>query len=368
MEIGTELRLFPACFVEFPPYVEGRSATFFLAAEEYVAQHCPFSAHTAYLFTWQLSPTVVMGRNQVAHQEVDLEFCRREGIDVVRRKSGGGAIFADERNIMTSLVTGAGAVEPLFQAYAAAVSQALNQSLDPLQAFTEVSGRNDILLNYEKDGERLSGKICGNAFYHLTDCRTNAAEGASMTSRNIVHGTMLYDTDAHLMQNALHPDLSKLQSSGVKSVRSRVALLKDVLPFGVKELRSELRRRLTDRSIVLADADVQAIELMEQEYRTPQFLYGRKAQLDTCIKRRIPRVGTLELALKLHNGRVEELNLAGDFFEQGQAERAFRRAFVGHAFTPTVIAERIAAEHPETAVRHLRGDDLLAMLTDVGSH
>lgn len=350
--------LFPACYVEFPPYVEGRSATFFLAAEEYIAMHCPFGSPaeipaddrptTAYLFTWQLRPTVVMGRNQVAHQEVDLDFCAIEGIDVVRRKSGGGAIFADERNIMTSLVTGSGRVEPLFQAYAAAVSQALNS----LGAETTVSGRNDIVLCYERDGERASGKICGNAFYHLSD-------------RNIVHGTMLYDTNPRLMQGALHPDQSKLQASGVKSVRSRVALLKDVLPFGVDELRRQLRLKLTDRSLRLTDEDVQKIEEIEREYRTPEHLYGRKAEQSTVLKRRIDGVGTLELHLSLMNGRVESLHLAGDYFEtDGSAEAVFRTAFEGHPFTPTSIRERIETVHPELTIRHLDAEPLLQMLTE----
>lgn len=349
--------LFPACYVEFPPTVEGRSATFFLAAEEYVARHADFSPVAgrpqAYVFTWRLRPTVVMGRNQVAHQEVDLDFCQREGIDIVRRKSGGGAIFADERNIMTSLVTGGGAVEPLFQAYAHAVSGALNE----LGATTEVSGRNDIILTCPspREGEGMevtTGKICGNAFYHLT-------------GHNIVHGTMLYDTDPRLMQGALHPDQTKLQASGVKSVRSRVALLKDVLPFGVADLRDHLRRLLTDRCIVLDEEAVAAIEEIEREYRTPEFLYGRRAELNTVIRQRIQGVGTLELHLALHNGKVESLQLMGDFFHsEDDAEVLFRQAFQGYAFTPKVIGERIAAVHPERAVRNLTAEALIAFLIE----
>ncbi|MGM9696213.1 MAG: biotin/lipoate A/B protein ligase family protein, partial [Alloprevotella sp.] len=98
-------------YVEMPSSVEGKRAPFYLAAEEYIAHNLPADD---YLFTWQIGPTVVMGRHQVAHLEVDLDFCRAEGIDVIRRKSGGGCIFADYNNIMVSRVTGSGPIEPIF--------------------------------------------------------------------------------------------------------------------------------------------------------------------------------------------------------------------------------------------------------------
>ena len=229
---------FPACYVAFPEGYEFRRAAFYLAAEEYVARTLP---EGNYLFTWRLRPTVVMGRNQVAHQEIDLDFCRQHGIDIIRRKSGGGAIFADERNIMVSLITGAGPVESLFAEY----SRCVSDCLCALGAPTSVSGRNDIVLE-GRDG-LAGGKVCGNAFYHLSD-------------RNIVHGTMLFDTNPELMDGALHPDVSKLKSAGVKSVRSRVALLKDYLPFGVERLQEALRERLTHITVELSEADVRAIE------------------------------------------------------------------------------------------------------------
>ena len=331
MSENQQLHYFPACHVCLPAGTEGRSCAFYLAAEEYVAQHLPFDTpNQAYLFNWILQPTVVMGRNQVAHQEVDLDFCKREGIEVIRRKSGGGAIFADTRNIMTSLITGAGAVEPLFEEYAAAVSGGLRT----LGAPTTVSGRNDITL----EG---GGKICGNAFYHLTN-------------RNIVHGTMLYDTDPRLMQGALHPDVSKLKSAGVKSVRSRVALLKDYLPFDVRELRRRLITLLTDRTVTLNDDDVAAIEQIEQSYYAPEYLLGSSAHADVARGGRADGVGTLMLHFSLQGSLISDITLSGDYFELSPDPTAdFRKAFVGKAFTSDGLQAAIAVLHPEQVIRNL---------------
>lgn len=326
---------FPACFVELPSHTEHRRAPFYLAAEEYIAQTLPVGN---YLFSWQLGPTVVMGRNQVAHQEVDLDFCRREGIDVVRRKSGGGAIFADSRNIMWSLITGEGAVEPLFVEYAEEMARALNE----LGADVELSGRNDIVL---RDG----GKICGNAFYHLPN-------------RNIVHGTMLYDTNPRLMQGALHPDVSKLQAKGVKSVRSRVALLKDHLTFGVDELRVRLRHLLCDRSIELDDRAVKEIEQIEQDYYDPTYLYGQSALSDVCREARIEGCGTLALHFALRGTLIERVTLAGDFFELGLAQETFNQTFAGKTFTPECLQQALLEHHPERTIRNLTTEALAKLL------
>lgn len=326
---------FPACYVELPIETEGRRASFYLATEEYIA--ASLSADN-YLFSWQLHPTVVMGRNQVLHQEVDLDFCRAEGIDVIRRKSGGGAIFADQRNIMWSLVTGQSAVEPLFTDYAETMANALCE----LGAKVEISGRNDIIL-------QGGGKICGNAFYHLLH-------------RNIVHGTMLYDTDPRLMQGALHPDVSKLQAKGVKSVHSRVALLKDYLPFGVDELRRRLRPILCNRSVRLGNADVRAIEEIEQGYYDPEYLYGQTMQYDIARETRIEGCGTLGVHFTLRGTLITDIRISGDFFELGDAAEAFGRAFIGHPYTPQSLEQAIRDYHPELTIRNLTAEQLLAIL------
>lgn len=328
---------FPACFVEFCDGNKSRSAAFYLAAEEYIARNLPADN---YLFTWIVSPTVVIGRNQSVEEEVNLPYCREHHIDVVRRKSGGGCIYADEGNIMTSWITGSGAVEPLFAEYAAQVCSCLRN----LGAPVEVSGRNDIRLSE-------GGKICGNAFYHLPE-------------RNIVHGTMLYDTANSHMGQALLPSPNKLKHHGVQSVRSRIGLLKDVLDIDIYTLRNHLRHSLCDRTLRLSATDIQAIEAIETQYY--QSAYRVPAQSAHAIRHSayIPHCGTLTILLEVApDGKINGVDLTGDFFENENADTAFRKALTGKAYTKAELTDAVLATHPETSIRGLTTDALMDLLT-----
>ncbi len=213
---------FPACFVDFPPEAESKGAAYFLAAEEHIARTFP---PDNYFFVWQTPPTVVYGRHQIIENEADLDFCRREGVEVVQRKSGGGCIYSDGNNLMLSLITRRTSVKRLFAEYSETVAALLTR----LGAPAEATGRNDIMLCTGR-------KVCGNAFYQTR-------------TRNIVHGTMLYDVDVRRMSGCLTPDARKLARHGVKSVPQRVGGLKDLLPLSIDELRAALIDGLTNRRI-----------------------------------------------------------------------------------------------------------------------
>ncbi len=280
-----------------------------------------------------------MGRHQVAEQEVNLDFCRAENIDVIRRKSGGGCIYADEGNIMFSLVTKAGAVEPLFAAYAAEVATGLRK----LGANVEVSGRNDIRL---ADG----GKVCGNAFYHLPN-------------RNIIHGTMLYNTDMRRMTGALTPPESKLRAAGVESVRSRIGLLKDHISCTIEGLQRGILQQLCDKQIMLTAADVAAIEEIEKGYYAPEYLFPKSVRAEFCNSRRIEGCGQVEIHIALRSERIADVDIRGDFFETEDANVAFRAALCGCPFTPKELAAAIAEHSPQRSIRGLTAKDLLEILT-----
>ena len=175
-----------------------RSLAFYLAMEEYVAKEVDEEA----FFVWRVEPTVIFGRNQVLENEVNLEYCAKHDVDIVRRKSGGGCVYSDLGNIMVSYVSRRGDVSEVFDRYMTAMTQALRALGVP----AEKSGRNDIMLE--------GRKISGNAFHQLPD-------------RSIVHGTLLYSTDLEALTEAIKPPVEKLLRHGVESVRQRVLNLSE---------------------------------------------------------------------------------------------------------------------------------------------
>ena len=214
-----------------------RSLAFWLAMEEFVAG----SVEDEAFFVWKVSPTVIIGRNQVLEAEVNLDYCRQHDVKVVRRKSGGGCVYADKGNLMISYISRRGDVAAVFDRYLSAMTACLrSMGLD-----AEKSGRNDILV-----GGR---KVSGNAFHQLPD-------------RSIVHGTLLYDTDFDALEEAIRPPMEKLHRHGVASVRQRVVNIKAHLSADSVHDVEDLERLLTDYfcdgEIVLPSESIGEIEAL----------------------------------------------------------------------------------------------------------
>ena len=223
-----------------------RSLAFYLAMEEFVAREIEGEA----FFVWRVEPTVIYGRNQVLENEVNLEYCREHGVDIVRRKSGGGCVYSDLGNIMVSYVSRRGDVSEVFDRYMTALTEALRALGVP----AEKSGRNDILVE--------GRKVSGNAFHQLPD-------------RSIVHGTLLYSTDLEALTEAIRPPVEKLQRHGVESVRQRVMNLSEYVALmtdpddalkSPEALEEYLVGYFTDGEIRLNENDVEKIKLITDTY------------------------------------------------------------------------------------------------------
>lgn len=219
-----------------------RKLSFYLAMEEYVAGVMDEEA----FFVWRVAPSVIIGRNQVLENEVNAGYCNEHGVEVFRRKSGGGCVYSDMGNIMISYVSRRGEVSEVFDRYLSGLADALRS----LGLDAQKSGRNDILV----DGRKVSG----NAFHQLPD-------------RSIVHGTLLYSTDLEALTEAIRPPLEKLQRHGVESVRQRVRNLSEYSSLhsaleSPDALMDYLIDYFTEGEVALDDRDVAIIAGNEEQF------------------------------------------------------------------------------------------------------
>jgi len=221
-----------------------RRLSFYLAMEEYVARHDDDGDS---FFMWQVKPSVIFGRHQVLHNEVNVDYCREHGIELYRRKSGGGCVYADMSNVMFSYITHEGNVNMAFNRFVGMVLLVLRKMGIEAVGTTH----NDIMI-----GDR---KVSGTACYHLSGC-------------SIVHSTMLYDTDMENMLRAITPSTEKLQSKGIQSVRQRITLLKDHTTLSLDAFKSLVKVTLCDGERQLTLADVKAIEQLERDYTDIEFI------------------------------------------------------------------------------------------------
>lgn len=312
------------------------SLPFYLAMEEYVARVMPAQD---YFFMWQVAPTVIFGRNQLLANEVNVEYCRRNGIQFYRRKSGGGCVYADEGNIMLSYITPDTNVNFTFNRYMLMVEHALGK----LGIDARTTGRNDILI-----GDR---KVSGNAFYHLP-------------ARSIVHGTMLYDTNLEQMSGATTPSQAKLESKGVKSVRQHVTTVKEHLDISIDQFKESLQSSLCNETLLLTAADIAVIEDMAREYIRPEFIYGRHFASTSFSTVRIEGVGEFHVDLVVTDGVIQKVNLSGDFFLVGDLDRMLLAKLRNVRFERNAVEKALDGVECGDVIMNLKKEQLINLLFD----
>lgn len=319
------------------PNDEQRKLPFYLAVEEYVARELPAGD---YFFMWQVQPTVIFGRNQLIEAEVDIDYCRANGIATYRRKSGGGCVYADLDNIMFSYITPDSNVNFTFNRYMLMVEHVLQK----LGLDARTTGRNDILI----DGKKVSG----NAFYHLPN-------------RSIVHGTMLYNTDLEKMVCSTTPSDEKLKSKGVESVRQHVTTLNRYLEISIEEFKEFVRKNLCDSEIRLDEDAVRQIEKIESEYLTEEFIYGRNPAYTLVRSARIEGVGEFELRLEIKKGVIRKVNMLGDFFLVGDLDGGLLAHLQGVPFEKKAVDEALSDVEPSNIIMNMTKEQLIELINKI---
>lgn len=325
-----------------------RRLPFFLATEEWVARYLPADE---YFFSWQVDPTVICGRNQDIEKEVNLDYCRRNGIDVVRRRSGGGAVFADRENFMFSYITAGDNVTAEFARYTAMVANALCR----LGMEAVPTGRNDIVIR--------NRKVSGNAFYHIP-------------GRCIAHGTMLYDFNIDNISGALTPSRAKLESKKVKSVESRVTSLKiEGIALPPSEFEKFMIAEITDSNpYIITDYDLKLILEIEANYYLPSFLGIR----EVGEKKDAPEPDSLKIVSNhVHLdgvgefcvdytvdslSRIRGLRISGDFFMRDDVEKQICGKLEGITLNRDALCETIKEIDPPSVIEGLSAEMLLNLI------
>ncbi len=270
---------------------------FNLAAEEYLLLH----AEEDLCMLWRNSRAVIIGKNQNAWAEVNIPYTEKNGIAVVRRLSGGGAVFHDPGNVNYTFITAHGAEDGIdFAKFTAPILSVLRT----LGVHAELGGRNDILA----DGVKISGNA--QAVYRRPDG----------SARKLHHGTILFGADLGALTEALivHPE--KIRTKGIASVRSRVTNLRD-LPGFPRDMTAEdfvnlLARRLCGGMPVTAftEEEIAGTEkLRAEKYSTWQWNFGTSARHTTSYTARFP-FGTLTASYTAVGGVISEIRLYGDYF------------------------------------------------------
>ena len=299
----------------------------------------------SYCMLWQNDNAVIIGKHQITEAEINRHLVDSRGICVVRRLSGGGAVYHDLGNINFTFITDAGTGNDIsFAAFCKPVQQALLS----FGVSAVISGRNDMTVN--------QCKISGNAQY-------------SRENRVMHHGTLLYDTDLTMLSQALTGG-AKVESPGIASVRSRVTNIRPYMHTDMPSdmfrsaLRDFLFAALDMREYTLSADDMAAAEtLRDRVYSQWDWNYGASPPYNVRKSRRIEGCGTVEVLLNVgKSGIIENAAFHGDFF--GTDDPADLAALLaGHRLEREELAKMV----PGTVSRYfhnMEAAELLELLLD----
>jgi hypothetical protein len=308
---------------------------FYFAVEEYVARHY---TDDDYFMGWRVNPTVMLGRNQLIDNEVNTDYCKEHKIDIFRRKSGGGCIYADKGCIQFSYISRSVNANEAFAAY----MQRMADLLKGLKIDAQLSGRNDILIN--------GTKVSGCAFYQLSN-------------RSVLHNSLLFDTQLDHLSNALTPAKEKLQSKGVASVRQRVTNVATYTQLDILAFMDYVRQEMCGTEVLeLTEEDMKGVAEIEKELSSDDFVYGKNPKYSLVRKHRFEGVGTLEAHIELKNNIIGSINMVGDYFLLGDIDHDFLSLLKGYELTREAVEDRLEDIDLSTIIRGLKLRQFLRLL------
>ncbi|SHJ36040.1 lipoate-protein ligase A [Clostridium amylolyticum] len=264
---------------------------FNLAAEEYLLKH----TEEEYFSLWRDEPCIIVGKNQNTLSEINTDYVKENNIKVVRRLTGGGAVFHDLGNINFTFIVNDNHSYNDFYKFVKPIIEVLRQ----LGVEAEFSGRNDMLI----EGKKFSGNA---------QCKHK--------NRVMHHGTLLFSSNMADLSGALKPKAVKFSDKSVKSVASRVTNISEHLPkaLDVLEFKEAIFKYIIAEEgkqvEYFSKEEVEIInKLKEEKYSTWQWNYGKSPRYNFYNEKKFP-AGTVEVTLQVTSGCIENIKIYGDFF------------------------------------------------------
>lgn len=319
---------------------------FNLAEEEFLLKRCSEDIFRL----WQNSPSIIVGRYQNTIAEIDTDFTTTHNIPVVRRLTGGGAVFHDLGNLNFTFIQNVPASGPasldtseMFRRFTAPVIDALRS----IGVNACLQGRNDLAI----DGLKFSGNAI---------CRYR--------NRLLMHGTLMFDVSKTDLSKALRPRPEKFIGKAVKSNVKRVTNIKEHLPdrnadiawfreFIGNYVCSHLEG-ITPYSFT-KEQIWQIENLKESRYTTEEWNYGKSPAYSFSTARRFP-TGIVELYLKTKDGIIKDLDIKGDYFFTRPTEE-FIRQMKGTPHTREDIQKKIGTLETGAYFAGIDSEDIVSL-------
>jgi lipoate-protein ligase A len=322
-----------------------------LALEQFVFDRLDRSH--SYFMLWQNHNAIIVGKHQNTHSEINAAFVNERNISVVRRLSGGGAVYHDLGNLNFTFITGAGAdkAHPLeagidFAAFCGPIQKALRSLGVPV----EIAGRNDMTV----EGTKFSG----NAQY-------------LKQGRIMHHGTILYDSDLSVLSQALNVPEDKIESKGIKSVRSRVTNIRPYMQtdMPINDFWTALKKFMFDgfdmREYVLSPEENAEVEkLTSRIYAQWSWNYGASPAYNVRKTRRIEGSGKFEILLDVEKeGIIKNIAFYGDFFGSADPEE-LGALLAGHHLNYGELKETLSDTDISRYFHNLGAEEFLSLLLE----
>ena len=326
-------------------YIESTSTNphYNLALEQYAFD--ALAADHDIFMLWRNDNAIIVGKHQNTVAEINAAYVKEHGIRVVRRLSGGGAVYHDLGNVNFTFITRAGNLAAFdFASFCRPVVKALAT----LGVTAEINGRNDMTI----DGKKFSG----NAQYRKK-------------GRIMHHGTILYDSDLTVVGEALVVSKDKIESKGLKSVQSRVtnvkAYMRTEVPVGrfMEELRDAMFHEFTVAAYALTPKDLAAVQqLCRDVYDTWDWNYGASPAYSITKERRVEGVGVISVHMNVEQGIIRDITFFGDYFSNADAS-SLPPLLIGHRPEVEELRLALADVAVEDYFHNLDRETFIAILT-----